>query len=241
VAQSVYFTAASLALAAAGPVNFSVPSGNFGDALAGYVAKRMGAPIGRILLATNANDLLARAWANGRYQRAAASIATISPAMDIQAASNFERLLAWALDDAAETARLFGQFAQSGGFDIPARAHVEMKAHFSAASASDAEAEEAMRAHLRATDTLICPHTAVGFAAMRNAIAAEPHAFQDGPLVTLATAHPAKFPEAVESATGRRPELPERCADLYARPERIAPLGADIDAVKRFITARAQR
>jgi threonine synthase len=236
VAQSVYFVRSASALCGPGEVDFIVPSGNLGDAFAGYVAKRMGAPIGRIGIATNANDILARALNSGRYERAATSKATLSPAMDIQVASNFERLAYDTLGgDGAATASLFRSLAQSGGFDIPAAALAEMCAIFAGRSASDAQTlQHIARQHVE-NGMLICPHTAVGFAAFADELG-----WDERPTVFLATAHPAKFPDTVERAAGVRPPLPAKCADLYDRPETLEALPADVDAVKRYIRERSR-
>ena len=233
LAQSVYYHVSANTLAAAGPCDFVVPTGNFGDAFSGYVAKQMGAPIGTIVLATNANDILVRALKAGRYERAASSHATLSPAMDIQVASNFERALFEALDrDGEAVGRLYAQFAQSGGFDIPAPALAFLRTHFVAESLSDAGTLGVMRAY-SAKGQLVCPHTAVGLG-----VGQEPR--NNRTCVTLATAHPAKFPDTVERATGVRPQLPPKCADLFDRPEKFDTLPADAEAVKRYIRERSR-
>lgn len=235
VAQSVYYQVAAHALCAHGGVDFIVPTGNFGDAYSGWVAKQMGAPVGRIVLATNANDILARALNTGRYERGA-SQATLSPAMDIQVASNFERILFESLDrDGAAVGRLYARLAQSGGFDIPPAALERLRADFAAAHADDAETLQTM-AWSAQDDAAICPHTAVGYAARSKAAGA----LTGGPVVFLATAHPAKFPETVERATGERPPLPRKCADLFARPEKFDSLPADAKAVQRYIRERSR-
>lgn len=231
-AQSVYYFIAASATCGPGPVNFVVPTGNFGDAYSGWVAKRMGAPIERIVLATNSNDILARALATGRYERASASHATLSPAMDIQIASNFERILFEALQrDADHLRALYAQFAQSGGFDIPAPALELMRSDFDAASVSDAETLHTMAWPVYPS----CPHTAVALWA-RTKLTTPLH----GPVVTLATAHPAKFPDAVEKATGARPPLPAQHADLFQREEKFDTLAADAEAVKALIRERSR-
>jgi threonine synthase len=235
VAQSVYFHASANALASAGAAHFSIPTGNFGDAFSAYVAKRMGAPIGAILIATNANDIIARALDTGRYERAALSHATLSPAMDIQVASNFERLVFELTDrDARATRTLYQSFAQSGGFDLPKAALSRARAHFAAASVSDEETHDEIGDAWR-DGMLVCPHTAVALAA-----AAKVDLPFEGPLITLATAHPAKFPHTVETATGVRPALPARCADLFERPERFDELPPDAEAVKQFLRERSR-
>ncbi len=240
LAQSVYYHVAAHTLSVHGDVSFAVPTGNFGDAYSGYVAKRMGAPIGKILIATNANDILARALATGRYERESQSSATLSPAMDIQVASNFERIVFEALDrDGEHTKRLYDQFAQSGGFDIPQPALDFLRDHFEARAIDDQETIAEMKATYQRSGQVVCPHTAVALAAAANELDDDYAAF-DLPIVHLATAHPAKFPETVEAATGVYPPLPAKCADLFDRPERIDTLPNDAEAVKRFIQERSR-
>jgi threonine synthase len=236
VAQSVYFLRSASALSGPGEVNFVVPSGNFGDAFAGHVAKRIGAPIGRIGVATNSNDILARALRTGRYQRAAESIATLSPAMDIQVASNFERLMFEALGrDGAETSRSFTSLAQSGSFDVPESAWAWMKKDFAGVATSDERTLQEIATLQSEFGVTVCPHTAVGFASFAD----EP-AWKHRPCVFLATAHPAKFPDTVERATGVRPQLPAKCADLFEREERFDTLPADVEAVEQYIRERSR-
>ncbi len=235
VAQSVYYQVAAHTLCAHGPVDFIVPTGNFGDAYSGWVAKQMGAPVGRIVLATNANDILVRALQTGRYERGA-SQATLSPAMDIQIASNFERILFEALDrDAAAVSRLYAQLAQSGGFDIPPVALEKLCADFAAAHVDDAETLQTI-AWSAEDDAAICPHTAVGYATRSKVV----DKLTGGSVVFLATAHPAKFPETVEQAAGARPALPAKCADLFQRSEKFDSLPADAEAVKQYIRERSR-
>jgi threonine synthase len=232
-AQSVYFQIAAHILAAHGPVSFVVPTGNFGDAYSGWVAKQLGAPIDRIVIVTNANDMLARALITGRYERGAAE-ATLSPAMDIQVASNFERILFEALGrDSDAVRRLYAAFAQSGSFEIPEAALTTLRETFSAASVDDAATLQEMADAWAFDGDLICPHTAVGRASRGAGEAA-------APIVYLATAHPAKFPDAVERATGVRPQLPSGYADLFDRPERFDPQPADVEAVKGYIRERSR-
>lgn len=236
-AQSVYYHVAAQSLCAHGPVSFVVPTGNFGDAYSGWVAKQMGAPIGKIVLATNANDILARALNTGRYERAAHSSATLSPAMDIQVASNFERILFEALGrNGDDVRRLYAQFAQSGGFDIPEPALAQLREDFAAAAVSDEETEKAMQTAYHDGGYLACPHTAVGLEAKWKL---DPP-LDARPIVTLATAHPAKFPETVGQATEQKPALPAKCADLYSRAETFDTLPADAEAVKAYIRERSR-
>jgi threonine synthase len=232
VAQSAYFHVSAQTLAAGGPASFVVPTGNFGDAYSGWVAKQMGAPIARIVVATNENDILARALATGRYERGA-SKATLSPAMDIQLASNFERILFEALGRDAESVRsLYANLAQTGGFVIPAQALQWLREAFDAVSIADAETLDEMRSAWIYEGDALCPHTAVGRAA-RVAGGGSPRVF-------LATAHPAKFPDTVERATGVRPQLPAKCADLFEREEKFDSLPADVEVVKQYIRERSR-
>jgi len=226
-AQVVYYFTAAVALGAPHrPVSFAVPTGNFGDAFAGYVASRMGLPIERILVATNSNDIMARAFEEGRYARGEVAF-TQSPAMDIQIASNFERLYFEAVGrDGAETARAFAAFARDGTLEIPTQARSAMAALFSGASVSEADTAATIRAVLDETGEIIDPHTAVAVCAARRA---------GTPMIALSTAHPAKFPEAVEAACGRTPSIPDRSAALADQPERFDRLPADEGAVKAYI------
>jgi len=234
VAQSVYYFTSATALGApARKVAFAVPTGNFGDAFAGYVAMRMGLPIERILVATNANDILARAFATGRYAKGAVA-ATQSPAMDIQVASNFERLYFEAVGrDAAETQAAFEGFTADGALDLPTQAFAAVQDVFTGWSTGEAETTSMLRRAYEAYGELVDPHTAVALAAPRPEIAA------GTPLIVLSTAHPAKFPEAVEAGTGAVPPLPARAAGLYARPERFDRLPAEVDAVKAYVRSFA--
>lgn len=236
VAQSVYYFTAAVALGAPHrEVSFAVPSGNFGDGFAGYVAKRMGLPIGRIIIATNSNDILARAFEDGRYARGVTA-PTQSPAMDIQSASNFERLYFECVRrDGVETARAFAAFAEVGSVDIPPQALAAMRETFTGVSIGEGDTTRTIVATLRETGELIDPHTAVGVAGMQRARAATP-----APIVVLSTAHPAKFPETVEAATGETPVMPRAAAHLAGKPERFDRLPADADAIKAYVRAFAE-
>jgi threonine synthase len=205
-----------------------VPSGNFGDAFAGYAASRMGLPIERIVVATNSNDILARAFEEGRYARGEVA-ATQSPAMDIQSASNFERLYFECVRrDPTETARALKAFGDAGAIDIPPQAHAMMRELFRGFCASEAETSRTMLATLNETGELIDPHTAVGVAGMRLA-------GTDAPVIVLSTAHPAKFPEAVAAASGRAPTLPPMVTAMAEKPERFERLPADAAAIKAHV------
>jgi threonine synthase len=234
-AQAVYYFTTAVALGAPErAVSFCVPSGNFGDAFAGYAAHRMGLPIARILAATNANDILARAFEEGRYARGEVT-PTISPAMDIQAASNFERLYFEAVRrEAVETSRAFQAFANAGVIDVPPQALVAMRELFRGVSVNEDEIRRTILATLNETGELIDPHTAVGVAALRKVEDLE------APVVVLATAHPAKFPDDVAQAAGVAPELPRGAANLAKRPERYDRLPAQADTIKAYVRAFAE-
>jgi threonine synthase len=210
-----------------------VPTGNFGDAYAGWAARRMGLPIERITVVTNANDIVARALSLGDYRRGPA-IATQSPAMDIQAASNFERLhFEYAGRGNLETAGAFEAFARTGALKLPDPIRAAMAEVFDAASVSEAETSAAMRRIWESTGQLIDPHTAVAVAGADKARARAPGA----PLVILSTAHPAKFPEAVFAATGQTPAAPAAAARLKSLAERLDRLPAQAEAVKAYVRA----
>ncbi|HWF00660.1 MAG TPA: threonine synthase [Caulobacteraceae bacterium] len=229
-AQAVYYLVAGLALGAPHrPVAFAVPTGNFGDAFAGWVAGRLGLPIERILIATNANDILARALAGGRYARAPMT-PTASPAMDIQSASNFERLIFETTGrDAVVTRRMFEQFAQSGSVEVPAGASRAMATLFTGATASDAAAAAAIASTLSATGELVDPHTAVALAALESVPPTR------SPVVVLATADPAKFPETVLAACGVRPAAPQAARRVALADEHYRNLADDLGAVRAAI------
>ncbi len=233
-AQAVYYFTTAVALGApAREISFAVPSGNFGDAFAGYVAREMGLPIRRILVATNANDILARTFETGRYARGKVC-PTMSPAMDIQSASNFERLYFEAVDrEPMETARAFTAFADTGAIDLPPGAFSYMRGLFRGAAVSEIETARTIVSTLNDTGELVDPHTAVALCALRRA------ADLPEPIVALSTAHAAKFPEAVAEACGVTPSLPRGAADLSAKPERFDRLPADAETIKAYVRAFA--
>ena len=237
VAQAVYYFTAAVSLGAPyRKVAFTVPTGNFGDVYAGYVAQRMGLPIDRLVIATNVNDILARTLATGTYELRDV-VATTSPSMDIQVSSNFERLLFDAYErDGHAVAALMGSLAQSRRFALSAPALTQIRALFAAGRADEAEVAATIRTVRRETGNFVDPHTAVGIAVAEK----EPRD-PAVPMVVLSTAHAAKFPDAVEAACGVRPPLPEWLSDLGNRPERVTALPADQSAVERFVlkTSRA--
>ena len=237
LAQIVYYFTSAVSLGSPDRrVSFAVPTGNFGDVLAGWFAKRMGLPIERLIVATNENDILARALATGEY-RPAGVRPTQSPSMDIQVSSNFERLLFERLGrDDASLRGLMAGLRQSGGFTIPPDALQGIRAEFDACRASEGECETEMARAWRESGVLLDPHTAVGVHAARAALKRDPST----PVVALATAHPAKFPDAVEKATGVRPPLPPHLADLLGRRERFARLPNNPKAVADYVAAHAR-
>jgi len=237
VAQASYYVAAAVALGAAygRDIIFSVPSGNFGDVFAGYVAKRMGLPVQWLVVATNANDILARARETGLYEKRGV-VATTSPSMDIQVSSNFERYLFEASGrDAALVRTQMAQLAQAGRFDMAPQME-DVRQDLLAASASEDEVAAAIRDVRAASGYLMDPHTACGYVALGGAT----REGRSAPGVILATAHPAKFPDAMEAITGERPALPARLSTLMTDPERIARLPNDLAAVERFVEANAR-
>ncbi|MBI2714995.1 MAG: threonine synthase [Rhizobiales bacterium] len=236
VAQTVYYFTAAVALGAPHrKVAFTVPTGNFGDVYAGYVAQRLGLPIDRLVVATNVNDILARAFATGAYEIKDV-VATSSPSMDIQISSNFERLLfETGRRDAAAVRAAMASLAQSRRFVVSAHALKEMRALFTADRADEQECAATMRAWMREAGYCADPHTAVALA-----VAEKETRDPAVPMVVLSTAHPAKFPDAVAAACGITPALPDWLADLSQRPERVSVLPADQAAVERFVLSASR-
>ena len=235
MAQTVYYVTAALSLGSPGrAVSFSVPTGNFGDIFAGLVAKRMGIAIDRLVIATNVNDILDRTLKTGRYEMRGVKTST-SPSMDIQISSNFERLLFEVHGrDPHAVRRMMASLAQSGAFTIGNRELDQIRHEFGSGATDEAETAATIARTLSETAELLDPHTAVGYAVARSA------ATSASPMVTLATAHPAKFPDAVEKASGIRPALPKRLAHLMAAEERFTVLPNDVSRVRDFILSRQQ-
>lgn len=235
MAQVVYYFAAGLQLGAPHrPVAFSVPTGNFGDVFAGYVAAQMGLPVAKLIVATNVNDILHRALSSGDYSQGTVT-PTAAPSMDIQVSSNFERLLfdLGGRDGKAMAEQMAG-FEATRAMQLTNAQREGAAALFHSARADADEMAQAIRWGWENCGELIDPHTACGLFAARNAgIDAAI------PVVTLATAHPAKFPEAVERATGQRPSLPARVGDLFDREEKYASLAGEYEAVADYVAAHA--
>ena len=229
LAQVVYYFTSAVSLGAPDrKVSFTVPTGNFGDIFAGYIAKRMGLPIDQLIVATNQNDILHRCLSGHGYHKDTVH-PSISPSMDIQVSSNFERALFDAYDrDGGAVAQLMTELGQ-GGFDVSQGAAQVLSEHYTSGRASEEETSATIKNVLANSAELLCPHSAVGVKVaneMRDPAT---------PMITLATAHPAKFPDAVEAATGIRPPLPPRMADLYDRPERLTRVPNDLEALKAQI------
>ena len=236
MAQAVYYFTSAVALGAPHRrVRYVVPSGNFGDIFAGYVAAQMGLPIERLVIATNVNDILARAVRTGRYEPRGV-VATSSPSMDIQVSSNFERLIFEAAGrDAGQVCALLEDLDKEGGLTFSENEIAYIRRLFAAHAAPEADVAEAISALVSETGYLADPHTAVGLVA-----AAQEHASSETPAVTLATAHPAKFPDAVREACGKEPEMPAALAARLGAEEHMHVFDSDYSAVAAFIESRSR-
>ncbi|MDD8024295.1 MAG: threonine synthase [Paracoccaceae bacterium] len=232
LAQVVYYFTAAVSLGAPGrKISFTVPTGNFGDIFAGFIAREMGLPIEKLVIATNQNDILHRCLTTGEYRMDGVK-PSISPSMDIQISSNFERALFWAYGrDGAAVAQLMDELKTQGGFSVSQGALQGLREIYVSGRVSEDETSETIAQELARSGELLCPHSAVG---VRVGAA---HVAAPVPMVTLATAHPAKFPDAVEAATGIRPGLPPRMADLFDRPERVTRVPNDLAALEALIEA----
>ncbi len=232
LSQVVYYFYAAVTLGAPGrEVSFTVPTGNFGDIFAGYIARKMGLPIAQLVIATNHNDILDRALRSGVYEMHGVK-PSISPSMDIQVSSNFERVLfdAYGRDGAAVTA-LMAELA-GGGFRISQGALEMLRATFVSGRCSEDETTATIQAIHQTTGEILCPHSAVGVKVAQDHLGPVP-------MITLATAHPAKFPDAVQAAMGTRPALPPRMADLFARDERVTRQPNDLKSLQSLVRERA--
>jgi threonine synthase len=232
LAQVVYFFSSAVSLGVPHrSVNFTVPTGNFGDIFAGYIAKRMGLPIDQLVIATNQNDILHRTLQTGAQIKEGVT-PSISPSMDIQVSSNFERALFEAYErDGAVVAKQMDDLKANGSFTISQEAIDMLRDTFASGRASEAETYAAITGELTRSGELLCPHSAVG-------VTVADHFQSATPMITLATAHPAKFPAAVEKATGLHPPLPPHMADLYERSERVTRVPNDLAALQTLIKER---
>jgi threonine synthase len=231
VAQVVYYFTSAVALGApARTVDFTVPTGNFGDIFAGYVAKRMGLPIGQLRVATNVNDILARTLKTGIYEVREVH-GTASPSMDIQVSSNFERLLFEASGrDSAVVRGLMASLDQSRRFVLPDAVLAAIRKEFDAGRADETETNAAIRAAWREAGDLVDPHTAVALA-----VADRDTSDTGTPNIVLSTAHAAKFPDAVEASCGVRPALPAWLDGLMTREEHVTVMKNDQTAIEAFV------
>ncbi|PZP56950.1 MAG: threonine synthase [Micavibrio aeruginosavorus] len=232
IGQTVYYVHACLRLQEEGIENpsFAVPTGNFGNIYAAYVAKRMGAPVDRLVIGSNRNDILTRFFETGRMSRED-TIASLSPSMDIQVSSNFERFLFEVTGrNGAKIKSMMEDFRDKGSFALPDDQLASARAQFSSFRCPDGETIETIAEIYKTYGEIIDPHTAVGVnAALKSKIR---------PIVALACAHAAKFPDAVEKATGQYPHLPERLADLKEREEKFEVLANSFDDVKAFVFSK---
>jgi threonine synthase len=232
MAQTVYYVTSAVRLGGGDghPVAFSVPTGNFGNVFAGYGAQRMGTPISQLVVASNRNDILTRFLTTGTMTIGEVH-PTLSPSMDIQVSSNLERLLFEVYGrDGAAIAELMARFRAEGTVSVDAGRLDLLAEHWAAGRVDDEGTSAAIADLYERSGMLIDPHTAVGLAAARAA-----RADARVPMVVLSTAHPAKFPDAVEAATGVRPPLPPHLADLFDRPESYEVVAHDYDVVRGLI------
>ncbi|WP_223478387.1 threonine synthase [Oricola indica] len=235
MAQVVYYFTSALSLGAPDrPVSFTVPTGNFGDIFAGHVARQMGLPIETLVIATNDNDILARTLETGIYEMRGV-VETTSPSMDIQISSNFERLLydAGGRDD-AEVRNAMASLKQSRSFDLPPHTLSAIRSGFAAGRADVSEAAATIRQIREKSGYLLDPHTACGVHVARRV------ARRAAPMIVLSTAHPAKFPAAVEEASGVHPALPEWLSDLMERHESFTELPSDLKMIEDHIKSHAR-
>ncbi|WGI23012.1 threonine synthase [Amylibacter sp. IMCC11727] len=229
LAQVVYYFTSAIAIGAPErKVSFSVPTGNFGDVFAGYVAKRMGLPIERLVIATNQNDILHRTLQTGDHTKTGVE-PSISPSMDIQVSSNYERLVFDLYDrEGSAVAQLFEQLKDVGSFKLSQGALSRMADEFESGRVAEDETSAAIADFHKRTGEVLCPHSAIGAKIGDEMVG-------DVAMITLATAHPAKFPAAVEAACGVNPPLPPHMADLFERDERVTRVAGDLAAVEAVI------
>ena len=231
LAQVVYYFSTAVSLGAPDrKVSFTVPTGNFGDIFAGFIAKKMGLPIDRLVIATNQNDILHRCMETSAYTKSGVK-PSISPSMDIEISSNFERALFFAYDqDGTAIKSLMDDLATDGSFTISGNAMGALQAHYDSGMIDEVGTSAMITRALQETGEVLCPHSAIGVAVAENHIG-------ETRMITLATAHPAKFPDAVEAATRERPALPPRMANLFEREERVTRAPNDLNALQDIVRA----
>jgi threonine synthase len=235
LAQVVYYFYAWLRVTdtSTAAVHFSVPTGNFGDIFAGYVARKMGLPVDKLLLATNENNILTRCINSSDYSLGEV-VATVSPSMDIQIASNFERYLFHLFaDDSSRLKRAFAELKEQGRISFTPTEMTQVRADFCSASVNQDETLQTIRDFYAETGYLLDPHTAVGVKAALDQLP------PDSARICLATAHPAKFSETVERSLGFQPPIPEAVTELYGKPTRCEIMAADISKIRDFFIAHA--
>lgn len=231
LAQIVYFFSSAVSLGAPHrKISFTVPTGNFGDVFAGYIAKQMGLPIVDLVVATNQNDILHRTLETAAYIKEGV-VPTISPSMDIQVSSNFERALFYAYGGKGEVVAAQMDDLKNGGFKISQGAYQYLRDTFASGRASEAETSLAIKTCLEAHGELLCPHSAVGVHVAQEHLGITP-------MITLATAHPSKFPDAVDAASGIQPILPQHMENLYERDERVTRVPNNFEAISTLIKER---
>ena len=233
LAQVVYYFSSAVSLGAPDrKVNFTVPTGNFGDVFAGYIAKRMGLPIEKLIVATNQNDILHRCISTGEYRKHEV-LQSYSPSMDIQVSSNFERALFDLHDrDSQAICELMDELQNQGGFTLSKAILNNLQHHFSSSTVSEKQTLKMIQVISQTSGEILCPHSAIGV------YAAQKLHDKEIPMITLATAHPAKFPDALEKANGLRAALPGRMAELYQKPERVTKVDNNLEILKNLIQDR---
>jgi len=217
-------------------ISFSVPSGNFGDIYAGYLAKKMGLGVNKLIIATNSNNILDRFVKKNNYSKED-MVETMTPSMNIQVSSNFERLLFNYHNDCGQGSKmkdLMANFEKEGSLQVDAQILKKIQKEFLSDSANDAQTKESIKYYYENCEEVLDPHTAVGTYVAKKYI--ESDAYEQEPVVTLATAHPAKFPDAVKEAIAVDPKLPEFLNDLLEREEKFEVLDNDFEAVKSFVS-----
>jgi len=235
LAQVIYYFTSAVSLGAPHrKVSFTVPTGNFGDIFAGFIARRMGLPIEQLVIATNQNDILHRTLESGAYTTGTVA-PSVSPSMDIQVSSNFERALFYAYggDGAAVSAQM-DDLKAHGGFTISQGAIGWLRDQFVSGRASEDETLASIRSTFETSGEVLCPHSGVGVKVAQDHLGTVP-------MITLATAHPAKFPDAVKKACGQDAPLPPHMADLFDREERVTRVDNDLAALERLIRERTNR
>ncbi len=231
LAQVVYYFSSAVSLGAPQrKVSFTVPTGNFGDIFAGFIAKQMGLPIDKLVIATNQNDILHRTLETGVSTKSGVT-PSISPSMDIQVSSNFERALFFAYDKDGEAVSQLMEEFKDGSFTVSQGALEWLREQFVSGRASEEETKKTIRVEFAETGEVLCPHSAVGVKVANEQLS-------ETPMITLATAHPAKFPDAVEKAMGARPGLPPHMADLMERDENVCQVPNQLALLETIIKDR---